>query len=103
MNIDVLNNLELQNIDDKLFPVINILNYLPSQSSLFETVLVVVNDELVNLFLKNKIRFNDISKNILKIINLKEFQKYKKKNPKNIQEIHILSDYVRLKVNSLCV
>ena len=103
MNIAVLNNLELQIINEKLFPVINILNYLPSQSSLFETVLVAVNDELVNLFLKNKMRFNDISKNILKFINLKEFQKYKKKNPKNIQEIHILSDYVRLKVNSLCI
>ena len=103
LNIDVLNNLELQIIDDKLFPVINILKYLPSQSSLFETVLVAANDELVNLFIKNKISFNDISKNILRFINLKEFQKYKKIKPKNIQDIHILSDYVRLKVNSLCV
>ncbi len=103
LNLDALNNLELQKIDSKLFPVINILNYLPSKSSLFETVLVVANDELVNLFLKNKISFYEISKNILKFINLKEFQKYKKKNPKNIQDIHILSNYVRLKINSLCV
>ena len=42
-------------------------------------------------------------KNILKLMNLKEFQKYKKKIPKNIQDIHILSDYVRLKINSLCI
>ena len=103
LDIDILNNLKLQKIDNKLFPVIDILNYLPSKSSLFETVLVTTNDQLVNLFLKGKIRFSDISKNISKIINLKEFQKFKKKKPKNIQDIHILSNYVRLKVNSLCV
>jgi len=103
LDIDILNNLKLQKIDNKLFPVIDILNYLPSKSSLFETVLVTTNDQLVNLFLKGKIRFFDISKNISKIINLKEFQKFKKKKPKNIQDIHILSNYVRLKVNSLCI
>ena len=103
LDIDILNNLKLQKIDNKLFPVIDILNYLPTKSSLFETVLVTTNDQLVNLFLKGKIRFFDISKNISKIINLKEFQKFKKKKPKNIQDIHILSNYVRLKVNSFCV
>jgi 1-deoxy-D-xylulose-5-phosphate reductoisomerase len=79
LNIDILNNLKLQKIDNKLFPVIDILKYLPSKSSLFETVLVATNDELVNLFLKEKITFYDISKNLLKFINLKEFQKFKKK------------------------
>ena len=103
LDIDILNNLKLQKIDNKLFPVIDILNYLPTKSSLFETVLVTTNDQLVNLFLKGEIRFFDISKNILQIINLKEFQKFKKKKPKNIEDIHILSNYVRLKVNSLCV
>jgi len=103
LDVDILNNLKLKKINNKLFPVIDILNYLPSKSTLFETVLVTTNDELVNLFLKGKIRFYDISKNILKFINLKEFQKFKKKKPKNIQDIHILSNYVRLKVNSLCV
>jgi 1-deoxy-D-xylulose-5-phosphate reductoisomerase len=103
LDIDILNNLKLQKIDNKLFSVNDILNYLPSKSSLFETVLVATNDELVNLFLKGKIRFYDISKNILKFINLKEFQKFKRKKPKNIQDIHNLSNYVRLKVNSLCV
>jgi 1-deoxy-D-xylulose-5-phosphate reductoisomerase len=103
LDVDILNNLKLQKIDNKLFPVIDILNNLPSKSSLFETVLVTTNDELVNLFLKGKIRFHDISKNILKFIYLTEFQKFKKKKPKKIQDIHILSNYVRLKVNSLCV
>ena len=103
LDIDILNDLKLSKIDRNLFPVINILDFLPMKTSLFETIIVAANDELVSLFLQKKINFNEISKNILKIINLNEFQKYKKKEPKNIQDIHILSKYVRLKVKSLCV
>ena len=103
LDIETLNNLKLQKIDKKLFPVINILKSLPSKTSLFETVLVATNDELVKLFLKGKINFYEIANYILRITNSKEFQKYKKKIPKNIRDIHNLSDYVRLKVNSLCV
>ena len=103
LNLNMLNNLELSKIDKKLFPVINILDSLPKNTSLFETILVTANDQLVNLFLKKKINFYQISKIILNFIKLKEFQKFKKKEPKNIKDIRVLSDYVRLKVNSLCV
>ena len=103
LDINILNNLKLKKIDKNIFPVIKILEYLPSKSSLFETVVVAANDELVNLFINKKINFYEISKNILKIINMNEFQKYKKTKPKYIKDIHILSEYVRLKVNSLCV
>ena len=103
LDINILNNLKLKKIDKNIFPVIKILEYLPSKSSLFETVVVAANDELVNLFINKKIKFYEISKNILKIINMNEFQKYKKTKPKYIKDIHILSEYVRLKVNSLCV
>ena len=58
--------------------MIKILESLPSKSSLFETVVVSANDQLVNLFINKKINFHEISKNILKIINMIEFQKYKK-------------------------
>jgi 1-deoxy-D-xylulose-5-phosphate reductoisomerase len=103
LNIPILNNLKFKKINKKLFPVISILDYLPSETSLFETILVVANDELVNLFLKRKISFYEISKNLISFVNLKEFQKYKKINPKNIQDIHNLSNYVRLKLNSFCI
>ena len=103
LNIPILNNLKFKKINKKLFPVISILDYLPSETSLFETILVVANDELVNLFLKRKISFYEISKNLISFVNLKEFQKYKKINPKNIEDIHNLSNYVRLKLNSFCI
>ena len=39
----------------------------------------------------------------MKILNLKEFQNFKKKKPKNINEINKLNLYVRLKVKQLCI
>ena len=83
--------------------MVKILNYLPSNDSLYETVIVAANDKLVNMFLDGKIRFLDISKILLKIINYKEFKKYKRIKPKNIAQIEQLSDYVSLKISSLSV
>ena len=52
----------------------------------------------MELFLNKKIKFNEISKNLLKIIKTDDFIKLKRKTPKNIEEIMKLSDYVRLKI-----
>ena len=54
-------------------------------------------------FIKNKIKFNDISKILLKIVNLKEFTKLKKVTPKNVEEVSKLANYVSLKVNTMCI
>ena len=104
-NLDLkkINNLNFSEIDKKRFPVVKILNYLPSNDSLYETVIVAANDKLVNMFLDGKIRFLDISKILLKIINYKEFKKYKRIKPKNIAQIEQLSNYVSLKISSLSV
>ena len=99
INIDVLNNLNLNHVNPKQFPMIRLLSLLPDNNSLFETVIVAANDKLVELFLKNKIRFTDIQKNLFKIIKKKEFQKFKKKLPLNIKDITSLNDYVRLKID----
>ena len=52
-------------------------------------------------FQKKKINFQELNKLIYKISNYKEFQKFKKINPKNLKEIYNLRDYVRLKIESL--
>ena len=99
-NIDIkkLNNLALKNVDKSKFPVVKILNKLPNKNSLFETALVTANDQLVQLYLKRKIKFNEISTNLFKIINLKKVKLLKNKIPKNIDEILKISSYVRSKV-----
>ena len=76
---------------------------MSKELSLFETVIVSANDELVDLFLKDKIKFTDISKNLIKISKFKEFLRYKKIKPKNIDQIVKLNNYVRLKIKSLSV
>ena len=103
INIKNLNNLNLKKVNLTKFPSVKILNYLPSNDSLFETILISINDELVNLFLNKKISFLDISKILLKTIFSKEFKKYKFIKPKNVNEIVKLNKYVRLKINSMCI
>ena len=103
LDIKKLNTLDLQEISQKRFPVISIIKKLKDTDSLFETVIVVANDCLVNLFIQKKIKFIDISNNLLKILNKKEFIKYKHIKPKNIDEINKLSNYVSLKINSMSV
>ena len=99
ININSLNNLDLNNVNPTKFPMIKLLNFLPNNHSLFDTVIVAANDKLVELFLKNKIQFTDIQKYLFKIIKKKEFQKFKKKLPVNIKDITNLNDYVRLKID----
>ena len=79
------------------------INSLPEQESLFETVIVSANDCLVENFLNNNISFLKISKILLETIKRKEFQKYKSIKPKNIDQIRSLNDYVSLKIKTLCV
>jgi 1-deoxy-D-xylulose-5-phosphate reductoisomerase len=103
LNINILNNLNLQEIENDRFPVIKIINNLTDEDSLFETVIVSANDNLVNRFLKNEIKFTDISKLLLKITNLSEFKKLKKIKPKNVEEITKLAKYVSLKIKTISV
>ena len=101
LDFPIINNLNFENVDLKKFPVVKILKNLPNNESLFETVIVSANDNLVQMFLNNKIHFLDISKTLIKILNNKEFLKFKQIIPKNIDEITKLSNYVSLKINSM--
>ena len=96
-NLDLkkLNNLNLTKIDIKKFPVVKLLKKLPVNFSLFETIIVTINDFMVSKFLNNKIHFNDISNLVLYYLQLKEFNKYKKLRPKNIAEIIKTSDIIK--------
>ena len=98
-----MNNLNLNYINTKKFFVTKLIKYLPSNNTLFETVIVAANDALVDLFLRKKIKYTDITSTLLKIIKLKEFKNMKNIYPRNVYQILKLSDYVRLKINSKSV
>jgi 1-deoxy-D-xylulose-5-phosphate reductoisomerase len=103
LNLDIINNLDFQKINLKKFPSVKILKKLPKIDSLFETIIVTVNDGLVKQFLNDEIKFTDISKVLLKVLNNKDFIKYKAIMPRNINDILKLSKYVSFKMKSLSI
>ena len=103
LDLNKLNNLNLNKIDTSRFPSVKIIKIIPSKISLFETVLVSANDELVSLFLNKKINFNEIVIFLKKILGMKIFLKLKKRSPKNYNELINLRDIVRLKTRALCI
>ena len=103
LNINNLNNLNLEKPNTKQFDSIKLLKLFSNKISLFETVLVSANDELVNNFLEGNISYLDIIKILKKILNLNEFIQLRHIRPKNLQQILNLNKYVRLKTNYLCI
>ena len=104
LNFDKINDLKFKKVNKNQFKSVKIINYFKNtKNTLYETVLISANDELVSLFLKKKIKFLDISKKLIMIMNLTEFKKKKNIIPKNFKQISNLNKYVRLKTQSLCV
>ena len=101
LNFETLNNLTFKKVDTKKFFLIKLLDKLPQHSSLYETVLIAINDYLVLKFLEKRINFKRLTNLIDKISKLTEFQKFKKIKPKNVNDIYRLRDYVSSKMDSL--
>ena len=80
INLKLLNKLDFQTIDFKKFPLVKILDILPIKDSLFETVLISINDFFVSMYLKKKIDYRTLIKLINYYANNKIFQNFKKKN-----------------------
>ena len=103
INFNILNNINLSKVDTNKFQSMKILKKIKNKKTLFETVLISANDELVDLYIKNKIRFIDIHQKLSNIINNKKYSSLISKKPKNISDIITLSEDVRLKTRNLCV
>ena len=98
LNLKKLNNLDLKLVNYNLFPLVNILKYLPKKISLFETVIITINDYLVDLFLNKKINYNQLQDLLRKLIKNRIFTKYKKSKPKKIQDIFLVKNNVSSKI-----
>ena len=103
LNLSILNNLELKKIDYKKFPLVKLLDNLSEKDSLYETILVVINDFFVLKYLNDEIKYQEMIKLIYKYSNYKEFLKFRKILPKNVTDIYRLRDYVSLKLSTLSV
>ena len=98
INFDLLNNPQFTPVNPYKFPFTKIIKNLPTKDSLFETVLVSINDELVRLYLTKKISYSYLLKKLLNLLGKKEFKKYKFIEPKNITDILTLNKYIKSKI-----
>ena len=103
INLTFLNKLDLRFVDIKKFPLITILKSLPNKNSLYETILITINDYYVEMFINKKISYNQMVKSIYNACHLNEFLFYRSIKPKNVDEIYKLRDFVRLKLNLLSI
>jgi len=102
INLPILNNLNFAKPDLKKFPSINFIKNVKNKNTFFETILITANDEIVKLYLEEKVHFVDIYRLTKKIIKLNYFKKYLNKCPKNSNEIINLAKKVRFKTKQLC-
>jgi len=101
LNINKLNFLNFKQVDIDRFPSISLIKKFNDNESLLETIIVLANDELVNLFLLKKISFTDINLIIQKLINMSVFKSYIQKKPGNIKSLLALNTLVRLRINKI--
>ena len=103
INIEILNNLNFTEVDLKKFPLARLIKKVPKNDTMFETLLVTINDELVNLFLNNKIKFDEIASKLNTLIDSNTFSNFKYKKLNNLKQIQKLNNFVRLKTKTLSV
>ena len=87
LNLKKLNNLKLDTVNISRYPIINLLKNIPNHHSLFDTVIVCCNEIIVDAFINKLIKFNEISKLMLKIASNKEFDQLKNSEPSSITDI----------------
>ena len=97
-----LNDLKFILPNKKKFPLLSILSLLPEKNTYFETILITLNDNLVDKYLNGKINYISITRNLLRLIKSPYFLKYYKLKPKNIYDIKkmikITKKYLDIKI-----
>jgi len=101
LNLKKLNTLNLKQVNANKFPSIKIIKKLQNKESLLETIIVLANDELVNLFLLKKLSFTDINNCLQKLINMQKIINLSKSKPGNINSTIILKELIRKKISKI--
>ena len=78
---------------------ISLINIIPDRSSFFETILITLNDSLVEKYLNNQINYISIQLNIINLIKKPYFAKYYKLKPKNIYDINKMIRITKIFLN----
>ena len=89
-----IENLKFFRVSKKIFPVYSLKDRVNEFSST-PIIINAANELLIDLFLKKKIDYLDISKTIMKIMNDRNYKKYAIRNPRNFREIHIIDEWTK--------
>ena len=100
-NFEMLNGLNFIKPDIKKFPVIKLLSLLPAKTTYFETILITINDYLVDKYLVGEINYKCLNVNLIKLIKTPYFTRYYKVGPKNIIDIKIMINKVNTYLNKI--
>ena len=90
-------------VDKKRFPAIKLVDKCLNSGPSTPIIVNASNEVLVGLFLRKKIGFLDIVRNINKIFKDKDFKKYARRKAKSVKDIEIIDKWARLKTNRMCV
>jgi 1-deoxy-D-xylulose-5-phosphate reductoisomerase len=101
LNLQKLNFLDLKKVDIDKFPSIKIIKQLKNNESSLETLIVLANDILVDLFLLKKIYFTDIVSILQKLINMKKFNNNRLRKINNTNSIILLNNQIRTTINNM--
>ena len=99
--INNLNGLNFIEPDDSKFLCLKLIKYIKIKNTYFETILVSINDELVEKYLNDQISFISLQKKLLELIKHPFFTKYYKQMPNNINDIKIMVDKVKTFLNKI--
>ena len=96
-----LNGLNFIHPDIKKFPVIKLLDSVKNKSSYYETILISINDYLVDKYLKGHINYSCLNNNLIKLTKIPYFTRYYNSKPKNIIDIKIMVKKVITYLNKI--
>ncbi len=101
LNFETLNGINFIKPDVKKFPVIKLLNRTKNKYSYFETILISINDYLVDKYLNGEINYLCLNISLMKLIKIPYFTRYYKLRPKNIIDIKIMVKKVITYLNKI--
>ncbi len=101
LKLTSLNGLNFIEPNVKKFPVIKLLSRIKNKPSYFDTILISINDFLVDKYLNGEINYYSLNYLLLKLIKKPYFTRYYNSEPKNIIDIKIMIKKVTTYLNKI--
>ena len=99
-NINI-NNMKFYKPNKNQFPSLKFLDQFKNRNKYYEILLIVGNDELVNYYLKNKIKYEDIYYLLSKLIKMNLFKNYDNNGHISLKKINKIIKIVKSNIRNI--